>query len=426
MSGIGPDHIVLERYKILRRLGGGAMGEVWLVVDANGEHHALKTLGGLSNDHEAQRRFRREAETMASLKHPHIVGLHDVGVLASGEPVIVMQFVDGYPYDARIREATRVPWREALTVLRDVLHALHAAHALGIVHRDVKPANVLLERRGDGSQHAYLADFGIVRLVDGGASRLTATGMVTGTVDYIAPEQLQDLPLTGSADLYAAGLMTWEAISGGLPFPGMQPVQRALRRCTEEIPHLSDVPLMVANTITGLIRVAPQHRLSAQEAIANIQRVLADPAAAALPASQHTSVLGSAPQGLPPGAATVTATAVTPASSPSVHTAGALLVAQLPASRLALSTERRWLADLIFPRRGMSMGPYWFAVVPPDAVQTYVDALGSRYGGTIRTLSTPVDADFAITAAAAAGVGALPKPLAEAIERLASQAPRRA
>ncbi|MBV8290566.1 MAG: serine/threonine protein kinase, partial [Mycobacterium sp.] len=211
---------VFAGYTILRRLGSGGMGEVYLAQHPRlPRRDALKVLPtSLTADHEYRQRFSREADIAAELWHPHIVGIHDRGEF-EGQLWLSMDYVEGT--DAaellRSRYPSGMPKAEALEIVSAVADALDYAHLRGLLHRDVKPANILLTEAGSRGRRILLADFGIAREI-GGISGLTATNMVVGTTGYSAPEQLMGSDIDGRADQYALGCTAFQLLTGAAPY----------------------------------------------------------------------------------------------------------------------------------------------------------------------------------------------------------------
>src|ERR671933_1914662 len=227
MHGIARDTIIDGRYRAERRLGSGGMAEVWCAEDdVLGRRVALKLLGGrFAEDPEFRERFRREARAAAGLAHPNIVGIFDRGEW-DGTPYIAMELVEGRTLKDLVRERGPLPPEVAVNLTIQVLRALGYAHRRGIVHRDVKPQNVILDHEGQ----AKVADFGIAR---SGASEMTETGTILGTVQYASPEQAQGQPVSPRSDLYSAGIVLYEMLTGRVPFDGESAVAVALKQVSE-------------------------------------------------------------------------------------------------------------------------------------------------------------------------------------------------
>ncbi len=222
------------RYEILRLLGRGAVGEVWLARDPVLEREvAIKTLGGLGGlppeeQAEAKARFLREARAAAALAHPHIVTIYDVGE-EGGVPYIAMELLRGVTLDRHTRRGHLLPPEKVVELGMQAALALDEAHRAGIVHRDVKPANLVLT--GDGK--LKVADFGLAK--DPGTA-LTATDSLVGTPNYMSPEQVAGRPLDGRSDLFSLGVSLWELLAGELPFAG-DTISSVLYRVVNEPPR---------------------------------------------------------------------------------------------------------------------------------------------------------------------------------------------
>ncbi|MBY0274985.1 serine/threonine protein kinase, partial [Candidatus Binatia bacterium] len=206
------DPSTIGRYKVLRKLGGGGMGVVYLAVDAVLKRQvAIKLVRGSFAEHEhAMLRFQREAEVSARLNHPNVIVVYDVGEEPGFGPFIAMEFVAGSDLAEMIRDR-RLDLEGGLQVLVQAARALDAAHDAGIVHRDVKPANLLVSAEG----RVKLLDFGIAR---GDDSTLTATGMFLGTPGFMAPEQIKGDDASAATDRYAFSVLALELLSGRRPY----------------------------------------------------------------------------------------------------------------------------------------------------------------------------------------------------------------
>ena len=207
--------VLPDRYAEPRLIGHGGMGEIYLARDRDlGRQVAIKLLAErFAEDAELRQRFTREALMAARLStHPNMVTIFDVGEFRS-RPYIVMEYMAGGTLAEQAAEGP-IPAGRALAWLGQAADALDAAHAEGIVHRDVKPANLLLDERGE----VHVADFGVARVLDESTSGLTAPGTVLGTAGYISPEQAQGQPSTASSDLYSLGIVAFELLTGSRPF----------------------------------------------------------------------------------------------------------------------------------------------------------------------------------------------------------------
>lgn len=229
-------------YTIVRRLGLGGMGEVYLAKHPRlPRHDALKVLlADVSADGEYRERFEREADIAASLWHPHIVAVHDRGEFA-GQLWIAMDYVEGTDAACLLRErhGDGLPGPTVAALVTAVAEALDYAHARNLLHRDVKPANILIAHPGTPDERIMLADFGIARWADE-ASGLTATNMTVGTVSYAAPEQLMGAHLDGRADQYALAATAFQLLTGTTPFQNSNPAVVISQHLTAEPPAIGE------------------------------------------------------------------------------------------------------------------------------------------------------------------------------------------
>src|ERR687883_722356 len=233
------------RYRLDAQIGSGGMSTVYRAFDTVLERQvAIKLMHReIAADAHQLERFRREARAVAQLNHPHVVGVIDAGEApppdessAFGEPVampyIVFEYVEGETLKDRIRRAGRLPIPEAVAYAIEIARALQAAHERRIVHRDVKPQNVLIDSEGT----AKVTDFGIARsLTEEG---LTAEGRVLGTTDYVSPEQALGQDVGPQSDLYSLGVVMFEMLTGDVPFHGENQVSVAMKHVREELPDL--------------------------------------------------------------------------------------------------------------------------------------------------------------------------------------------
>jgi|FLOH01.1.fsa_nt_gi eukaryotic-like serine/threonine-protein kinase len=271
-------------FEIKRLLGRGAMANVYLAKETQlGRFVALKVLlSQHSKDETARKRFEREAKAAASLSHPSVVQVYRFGRLPDETPFLVMRFVKGRTMEERLKAEGRLATALTRQVLLEVASALSAAHSQGIVHRDVRPANVLWDEE---SERALLSDFGIAALlVTSGeeATRLTKTGQMMGDPRYLSPEQLLDQDLTELADIYAFGVMGYELLTGEGPYDARTNTQWITAHLSQDPKDLRiarpDVPADIADLLKRCLSREPKHRPSA----ADVVSVLAgDPSGAA-------------------------------------------------------------------------------------------------------------------------------------------------
>jgi serine/threonine protein kinase len=237
-----PD-IQIAGYRIEARLGRGGMGEVYRAVQLSlGRRVALKVLAPkLAADDVFRRRFLRESRIAASIDHPSIIPIYETGE-DGGLLYIAMRYVDGMDLSTLLRREGRLEPARALAIMAQVASALDAAHARGLVHRDVKPANILLAAGpagGDG--HCYLCDFGLIKEVNAqqAQSALTATDQFVGTIPYVAPEQIEGRDLDGRADVYSLGCVLFHCLTGSVPFERMNDIEVVFAHLREPPPSLS-------------------------------------------------------------------------------------------------------------------------------------------------------------------------------------------
>ncbi len=249
----------LDRYILEREVGTGGMGIVYLAYHQVLKNPvAIKVLDPrLASDARFVRRFALEAQSAARLQHPNIVKVFDVGQLG-GWHYIVMEFLEGTPLDRWLRERERCTPLEAAAIIQQVASALDHAHAHDLVHRDVKPANIML--RSDG--HVALMDFGLVRAGDG--IGLTLQNQVLGTPEYMSPEQAQGQRATKYSDIYALGIVAYKLITGAVPFSGDTPVSTMRMHIDQALPPLHrlspDTPAALEAVIAKALAKQPAQR----------------------------------------------------------------------------------------------------------------------------------------------------------------------
>src|SRR6267154_619347 len=284
------------RYRLDSRIGAGGMSTVYLALDVTLQRQvAIKLMNReVASDSDQLERFRREARAVAQLSHPHIVGVIDAGEDES-RPYIVFEYVEGETLKERIRRVGRLPIAEAVAYAIEIARALGAAHARHIVHRDVKPQNVLIDEEGS----AKVTDFGIARTLD--EEGLTADGRVLGTTDYVSPEQALGQPVTGQSDLYSLGVVLYEMLVGEVPFKGDNQVAVAMKHVRELLPDVQSIRPEVSSALAAVVDRAtakrPEDRYADDaELIADLEDVLAiETARAGSATGETTSVLRTLP-----------------------------------------------------------------------------------------------------------------------------------
>jgi eukaryotic-like serine/threonine-protein kinase len=288
---LGKGTVVDGRYTIVRRLGSGGMADVYCAEDDQlGRRVALKVLyARFAEDAEFVERFRREASSAAGLQHQHVVSVYDRGEW-EGMSYIAMEFVDGRTLKEIIRTESPMDPVRAIDIAVQVLKAARFAHRRGVIHRDLKPHNVLVEET-PGGPHAKVADFGIARA---GASDMTQTGSIMGTAQYLSPEQAQGHGVTPQSDLYSIGICLYEMLTGRIPFDGESAVTIALKQVNEApVPpsHFNAaVPAPLEDAVLRALAKGPAERFSdADGFIVALEDARAQIVAGHAPPVQHTA-----------------------------------------------------------------------------------------------------------------------------------------
>jgi tetratricopeptide (TPR) repeat protein/tRNA A-37 threonylcarbamoyl transferase component Bud32/Arc/MetJ-type ribon-helix-helix transcriptional regulator len=255
----------LGKYRVTERIGRGGMAEVYLGVHTMLDRPvAIKVLHGyLTEDVSFIERFKREAKAVANLRHPNIVQLYDFDVYED-MLFMVMEYIDGINLHQRLVEVgkrgERLPIKQVGSIINDIASALDYAHTQGMLHRDVKPSNILLDSQGK----AYLTDFGIAKFVSG--QRLTATGTMLGTPAYMSPEQGRGEELTEESDIYSLGIVAFEMLTGRVPYDARTPIAIVQKQITAPVPAISslvdDVPPNTQEVIDRALAKSPDGRYS--------------------------------------------------------------------------------------------------------------------------------------------------------------------
>jgi serine/threonine-protein kinase len=257
------------RYSLQRELGRGGMATVYLAHDAQQRDPvAIKVMHSNLADALDSKRFRREMGVAASLAHPLIVPLHDSGS-AGGVLYYIMPYVEGESLYERLQRERRLPLEDALRITHDVAAALGYAHSRGVLHRDVKPENILL-----AGGHALIADFGLARAIGAADyTKLTETGVIVGTLYYMSPEQLrEDRDLDQRTDIYSLGCILYEMLSGGPPYTGRSITEVASRILRASVPSVrrlrAEVPATVDQVISRALAKAAAERFATMQELA--------------------------------------------------------------------------------------------------------------------------------------------------------------
>ncbi|WP_222871641.1 serine/threonine-protein kinase [Nonomuraea sp. PA05] len=404
---LGPGSSLNERYVLGTRIGGGGMGEVWRADDTVlGRTVAVKVLmPALSEDPTFAQRFQNEARAMATLTHPGVVDVYDYGISdVDGRRVsfLVMEHIQGESLDRALRRGGPLGVAATMKLVAEVADALTAAHAQGIVHRDVKPANLMV--KPDGS--VVLTDFGIAHSASAG--QLTATGTMLCSAGYCAPEMATSNEVTPAVDLYALGVVAYECLSGHLPFQGDTPIQIIFKHLNAPAPRLpDDIPAGVRQVVERALEKAPEGRWQTAPQMAEAARAALtspaagayDPSAATDPSASIGAMAGGAVSGPAdgfaaagtgggasgsqgtPGTGGTPVTATKPVGSPSrrrrrtVQAVITMLAAVLVSAAVAGFV---WLRPVEQASRGETPVPPVSVSSPADLLPTTPSATGGR------------------------------------------------
>ncbi|HUP61724.1 MAG TPA: serine/threonine-protein kinase [Thermoanaerobaculia bacterium] len=272
-GAFGAGEVFSKRYEVLGAIGRGGMGSVYRVRDMQDEvERALKVLHATVEDESAAVRFRREIEILARVTHPGIVRIFDWGIVED-RMYFIAELIDGQDLRSVLRSRGVLSPPEVCRIGAEIAESLGAAHAMGIIHRDVKPHNVMI--RGDG--RVTLLDFGVARGAGIDMNTITATGVIVGTPDYMAPEQFQGHRVDARSDLYSLGIVLYELLAGAVPFRGDTPVGLAMQHQSTLPPPLRtqrpNVPAWLERIVLKCLEKDPMNRyVSAHEVAEELKR----------------------------------------------------------------------------------------------------------------------------------------------------------
>jgi eukaryotic-like serine/threonine-protein kinase len=280
------DYLLAGRYRLTDRIAAGGMGEVWRGEDVLlNRAVAVKLLPtGRAGDEAFLARFRAEARYAASLSHPGIARVYDYGESAEfGGAYLIMELVRGEPLSAILARAGRLSADATLDIVAHAARALDAAHQAGIVHRDIKPGNLLIA----GGGMTKITDFGIATAVMAAqAAHLTETGMVMGTAMYVSPEQATGAPVAAASDIYSLGVVAYECLAGHAPFRASDPLAIAYAHKYAPVPPLPpEVPVPVGDLVYDMLAKAPDLRPASAQVVADRADMLRDALALGVPAA---------------------------------------------------------------------------------------------------------------------------------------------
>jgi len=235
--------VVADRYHVIKKLGEGGMGQVYLAEHVKmGRRSAIKVMNpSMVHDPDAVARFNREASNASRITHPNVCAIYDFGETPEGLIYLAMEFIEGEPLTDLLERDGALPVPRAVGIFTQVADALQAAHDLGIVHRDLKPDNIMLAQK-KGADQVKVVDFGIAKAVGGDESgqKVTKTGLVVGTPEFMSPEQLSGDKLDGRSDLYSLALVFYQMLAGQLPFEATTVQETMIKRLTDEPTKLAE------------------------------------------------------------------------------------------------------------------------------------------------------------------------------------------
>jgi hypothetical protein len=235
--------VIADRYHVIKKLGEGGMGQVYLAEHVKmGRRSAIKVMSPtMIHDPDAIARFNREASNASRITHPNVCAVYDFGETPEGLIYLAMEFVEGVPLTELIEQEGALPLARATAIFRQTADALQAAHDLGIVHRDLKPDNIMVARGRDGGDLVKVVDFGIAKAVGGDETgqKVTKTGLVVGTPEFMSPEQLSGDKVDGRSDLYALALVYFRMLTGQLPFQADSVQETMIKRLTDDPERLA-------------------------------------------------------------------------------------------------------------------------------------------------------------------------------------------
>ncbi|MDE3054393.1 MAG: protein kinase, partial [Gemmatimonadota bacterium] len=388
--------IIADRYHVLRKLGEGGMGQVYLAEHVKmGRKSAVKVMNpGMVHDADAISRFNREASNASRINHPNVAAVYDFGETGEGLIYLAMEFVEGPPLTKLIEQQGALPPLRAADIARQAADALAVAHDMGIVHRDLKPDNIMIAKNRDGTDLVKVVDFGIAKAADNEAQKVTKTGLVVGTPEYMSPEQLAGDKLDGRSDIYSLGLVAFNMLTGKLPFPSDSAQEAMIMRLTDKPKPLAEMKPDVAWT---------------PEVQAVMDRALErDASLRYQTAAQFGRDLMRAVEAMPQSVAAAAGTQVI--GAPSVAAAGGATAA-IPATRVASAAEAVAKQAPAQTPAGKSKTPLIAAIVTVVVLGGGTTAVWMMKGSAAKaTPANPPATRADSTVGGAGGGGAVQKP----------------
>jgi serine/threonine protein kinase len=278
---MGPDTVLANKYRLVRKLGEGGMGSVWEAVNLfTHRRFALKLVSrGAENLPLLNERMLREASAAGRLQHPNVIEVYDVGATDEGDPFLVMELLEGQTLEQLLKQRTKLQPQQALAVAVEVTRALEAAHAAGIVHRDLKPGNVFLHEESKRGRTVKVLDFGVSKLMTGEVGPATVAGVPIGTPAYMSPEQADGASLDARTDFWSLGVILFEMVAGRLPYDGNNAYAIVGEVLNKEPPRLSqmvpDVDAPLDDVVHRCMQKDPTRRIgTARELLAALEAQL--------------------------------------------------------------------------------------------------------------------------------------------------------
>jgi serine/threonine-protein kinase len=392
--------IIADRYRIVSRIGEGGMGQVYLA-----EHIKMKRMSAIKvmrptlvDDAEALQRFTREAENASKLSHPNVASIFDFGETSDGIVYLAMEFIEGESLHATLVREQALHPQVAADVIAQAADALQAAHDLGILHRDLKPDNLMLTTRADGTFLVKLVDFGIARTMDSGATRVTKTGLAVGTPEYMSPEQLSGDELDARSDQYALALVAFTSLTGQEAFADATGKQSLILRLTSRPRRLVDVrpdidwPLALQQVFDQALAPDAADRF---DHIADFADALSE-AVNGMSATQTAEIYSRALQGRAshvsrrtPGTAQLTATRGSERTK--VAPAAPALARDIKSVQIGRRRSGNRFLPTLLVVGGTLYGAYWYGAQKPDGTAREIS---DKIGSTAKMIATPVMAFF--------------------------------
>lgn len=385
--------VIADRYHVVKKLGEGGMGQVYLAEHVKmGRRSAIKVMNpSMVHDPDAVARFNREASNASRITHPNVCAIYDFGETPDGLIYLAMEFIEGEPLTDLLEREAALPLERAAGLFLQTADALQAAHDLGIVHRDLKPDNIMLSRRKSGGDTVKVVDFGIAKAVGGdeAGQKVTKTGLVVGTPEFMSPEQLSGDKLDGRSDLYSLALVFYRMLTGTLPFHATSVQETMIKRLTDDPlklaearPDLSFPAGLQPVLDTALARSPADRYQTVAKFAADVAAVTGRPDERAVPHTQSRGDTEGKTQLLDTTAGGATQRISTKSAQPrkrslALAAVGVVVILGAGGAWMALSGGKRASGSPVDSSRQVSN-------VPPDTAQKP----GARQSGGITTLTT--------------------------------------